>query len=109
MRVFRKTERSLREAGRSLGKLREVYFKMKFKKNWEKFGQTQRSLFENERSLRKTYRSSAKLREVTTVFFFISGEVYIKMRVFRKTERSLREAGRSLGKLREVYFKMREV
>ena len=28
MRVFRKIDRSLREAGRSLGKLREVYFKM---------------------------------------------------------------------------------
>ena len=59
--------------------------------------------------MRKTGSSLAKLREVTTVFFFILGEVYIKMRVFRKTKRSLREAGRSLGKLREVYFKMREV
>ena len=87
MRVFRKTE--------------------KFERSWEKFGQTQRSLFQNERSLRKTGSSLAKLREVTTVFFFILGEVYIKMRVFRKTRRSLREAGRSLGmgKLREVYFK----
>ena len=60
----------------------------KFERSWEKFGQTQRS-----------YNS----------FFFISGEVYIKIRVFRKTERSLRKTGRSLGKLREVYFKMREV
>ena len=49
MRVFRKTE--------------------KFEKNWEKFGQTQRSLFQNERSLRKTGSSLAKLREVTPVFF----------------------------------------
>ena len=35
-------------------------------------------------------------------FFFILGEVYIKIRVFRKTERSLRKTGSSLAKLREI-------
>ena len=73
-----------------MDKLREVYLKMR--EVWEKHIEVQ--------------PNSEKLQQY---FFFISGEVYIKMRVFRKTERSLREAGRSLGKLREVYFKMREV
>ena len=74
----------------------------------EKFGQTQRSLFQNERSSRKTGSSLAKLREVTPVFLILE-EVYIKMRVFIKTERILRKTGRSLDKHREVYLKMREV